>query len=77
MSDGPARGHTPRVWQERADRVRRDVAALAATGMGVADLYTAAIRRIGEVVRADLTCWFEPILNHHRQRRTGLNDGQT
>jgi DNA-binding CsgD family transcriptional regulator len=58
MSDGPARGHTSRVWQERADRVRRDVAALAATGMGVADLYTAAIRRIGEVVRADLTCWF-------------------
>jgi DNA-binding CsgD family transcriptional regulator len=45
------------VWQERADRVRRDVAALAATGMGVADLYAAAIRRIGEVVRVDLTCW--------------------
>jgi DNA-binding CsgD family transcriptional regulator len=58
MSGGRERGHTPRVWQERADRVRRDVAALAATGMGVADLYAAAIRRIGDEVRADVTCWF-------------------
>ena len=46
------------MWQERADRLRRDVAALAATEVGVADLYAAAIRGIGEVVRADLTCWF-------------------
>jgi DNA-binding CsgD family transcriptional regulator len=58
MSGGPAQEHTAGVWQERADRVQRDVAALAATGMGVADLYAAAMRRIGEVVSADLTCWF-------------------
>jgi hypothetical protein len=45
------------VWEERADRARRDTAALAADGLGVSDLHTAAIRLIDRTVGTDLTCW--------------------
>jgi hypothetical protein len=45
------------VWEERAYRARRDIAALAASGLGVSDLHTAAIRLIDGMVGADLTCW--------------------
>ncbi|MGY1738194.1 hypothetical protein [Geodermatophilus sp. SYSU D00684] len=45
------------MWRERADRVRREIAALAAAGLGVGDLEATGIRRIGAVVGADLTCW--------------------
>ena len=31
------------VWEERADRARRDIAALAASGLGVSELHAAAI----------------------------------
>lgn len=45
------------MWEDRAHRARRDIAALAATGLGVSELYEAAIRRVDREVRADLTCW--------------------
>jgi DNA-binding CsgD family transcriptional regulator len=45
------------VWEERAYRARRDIAALAASGLGVSDLHAAAIRLIDDKVGTDLTCW--------------------
>jgi DNA-binding CsgD family transcriptional regulator len=45
------------VWQQRAHRARRDIAALAATGLGVSELHAAAIRVVGGVVGTELTCW--------------------
>jgi DNA-binding CsgD family transcriptional regulator len=45
------------VWEERANRARRDIAALAAAGLGVSELHTAAIRLIDATVRTDMTCW--------------------
>jgi DNA-binding CsgD family transcriptional regulator len=45
------------VWEERAYRARRDIAALAASGLGVSDLHAAAIRLIEDKVGTDLTCW--------------------
>ena len=45
------------MWDERAYRARRDIAALAASGLGVSDLHTAAIRLIKDTVGTDLACW--------------------
>jgi DNA-binding CsgD family transcriptional regulator len=45
------------MWEERAHRTRRDIAALAAAGVGVNELYAEAIRVVGGAVGADLTCW--------------------
>lgn len=45
------------MWEERTDRVRRDVVALAATGAGVAELHAAAAALVQRVVPADLACW--------------------
>jgi DNA-binding CsgD family transcriptional regulator len=45
------------VWEERAYRTRRDIAALAASGLGVSELHAAAIRLIDANVSTDLTCW--------------------
>jgi DNA-binding CsgD family transcriptional regulator len=45
------------VWEERTYRARRDIAALAAAGLGVSDLHAAAIRLIDDRVGTDLTCW--------------------
>ena len=45
------------MWEERAHRTRRDIAALAAAGVGVAELYAEAIRVVGAAVGTDLTCW--------------------
>jgi DNA-binding CsgD family transcriptional regulator len=45
------------MWEERAHRARRDIAALAASGLGIGDLYEAAIRRVDRDVRTELTCW--------------------
>ena len=48
---------TESVWEERAYRARRDVAALAADGLGVSELHAQAIRVIGSQIKAELTCW--------------------
>jgi hypothetical protein len=45
------------VWEERAYRARRDIAALAASGLGVSDLHSEAIRLIDDKIGTDLTCW--------------------
>ncbi|MFF1614023.1 hypothetical protein ACFVYA_40185 [Amycolatopsis sp. NPDC058278] len=37
--------------------MRRDVAALATAGLGVAELHAAAIELVDRVVPAELTCW--------------------
>jgi DNA-binding CsgD family transcriptional regulator len=45
------------MWEERAHHARRDIAALAASGLGLNALHTEAIRRIDKDVRTELTCW--------------------
>jgi DNA-binding CsgD family transcriptional regulator len=45
------------MWEERAYRARRDIAALAASGLGVAELHAAAIDVVARQVSTDLTCW--------------------
>jgi DNA-binding CsgD family transcriptional regulator len=44
------------VWEERGHRARRDIAALAASGLGVSDLHTEAIRLIAGTVGTELMC---------------------
>ena len=45
------------MWEERAYRACRDIAALAASGLGVSELHTEAIRMIEDKIGTDLTCW--------------------
>lgn len=45
------------MWEERAYRARRDIAALAAEGLGVSNLHAAAIDLVEAKVGTDLTCW--------------------
>jgi DNA-binding CsgD family transcriptional regulator len=45
------------VWEERAYRARREITALAASGLGVSDLHATAIELMGHDVKAELTCW--------------------
>jgi DNA-binding CsgD family transcriptional regulator len=45
------------MWEERARRTRREVASLAASGLGVRALYPRAIEAVQAVVPTDLTCW--------------------
>jgi DNA-binding CsgD family transcriptional regulator len=41
----------------RAHRARREIAALAATGLGVSELHSAAIGVIDNQVKTELACW--------------------
>lgn len=45
------------MWEERASRARREITALAASGLGVSELHAAAIRVVEQRVGAELTCW--------------------
>ncbi|MEU4443365.1 LuxR C-terminal-related transcriptional regulator [Actinosynnema sp. NPDC050801] len=45
------------MWEGRAIGARREVAALATAGLGVAELHRAAIDVVERVVPTDLTCW--------------------
>ncbi|MDX3004681.1 LuxR C-terminal-related transcriptional regulator [Kribbella solani] len=45
------------MWEGRARAARRDIAALATSGLGVADLHAAAIEVVERVVGSELTCW--------------------
>ncbi|MER5264549.1 helix-turn-helix transcriptional regulator [Actinosynnema sp. NPDC002837] len=45
------------MWEGRAVGARREIAALAAAGLGVAELHRAAIDVVERVVPTDLTCW--------------------
>ena len=45
------------MWEERAERARRDIAAMAAGGMDLADLYTAALSVVQRAVPFEQGCW--------------------
>jgi DNA-binding CsgD family transcriptional regulator len=45
------------MWEGRALGARREIAALATAGLGVAELHSAAISVVEQVVPAELTCW--------------------
>ncbi|PRX48369.1 DNA-binding CsgD family transcriptional regulator [Prauserella shujinwangii] len=45
------------MWEGRALGARRDIAALAKAGLGIAELHAAAIDLVDRVVPADLSCW--------------------
>ncbi|WP_033293596.1 helix-turn-helix transcriptional regulator [Amycolatopsis jejuensis] len=45
------------MWEGRAQTVRRELAALAAAGYGVAELHEAAIELVERIVPTELTCW--------------------
>ncbi|MFZ1115505.1 MAG: helix-turn-helix transcriptional regulator [Propionibacteriaceae bacterium] len=45
------------MWDERAHRARREIVALAASGLGVSDLHTAAMGLIKDTVSTDVACW--------------------
>jgi DNA-binding CsgD family transcriptional regulator len=45
------------MWEGRAHSARRDIAALAKAGLGVAELHAAAIDLVDRVVPTELTCW--------------------
>lgn len=45
------------MWEERAHHARRDIAALAASGLDLNTLHAEGIRRIGRDVGTELTCW--------------------
>ncbi|MFF1254758.1 helix-turn-helix transcriptional regulator [Pseudarthrobacter sp. NPDC058329] len=45
------------MWEERAERARRDIAALAASGVSLADLHTAALAVVQQQVPFEQGCW--------------------
>ena len=45
------------MWEERADHARREITALASSGLGLSELHAEAIRVIGRDVSTELTCW--------------------
>ncbi|WP_326837054.1 LuxR C-terminal-related transcriptional regulator [Amycolatopsis rhabdoformis] len=45
------------MWDGLARGVRRDIAALAVAGLGVAELHEAALELVDRVVPTDLACW--------------------
>ena len=45
------------MWEDRALRARRDIATLAASGLGVSELHAATIRVISHQVGTELACW--------------------
>ncbi len=45
------------MWEERTERVRRDIAALATSGLDVADLHTSAMAVVQQVVPFEQACW--------------------
>ncbi|MFP5311662.1 MAG: LuxR family transcriptional regulator, partial [Actinomycetes bacterium] len=45
------------MWEERAERARRDIAAMAAAGVDLADLYISALAVVQKTVPFDQGCW--------------------
>ncbi len=45
------------MWEDRADRARREITALAAAGAGVGELHAAAIALVERSVPTELSCW--------------------
>ncbi|WP_152361618.1 helix-turn-helix transcriptional regulator [Microlunatus speluncae] len=45
------------MWEDRADRARREITALAVDGAGVGELHAAAIALVERSVPTELSCW--------------------
>jgi len=45
------------MWEERAERVRREIAVLAASGVELADVYRAALALVRQSVPFEQACW--------------------
>lgn len=45
------------MWEERAERARREIAALATGGLDVADLYASAMVVVRQTVPFEQACW--------------------
>ena len=45
------------MWEERAERARREVAALATSGLDIADLYASAMEVVRRTVPFEQACW--------------------
>lgn len=45
------------MWEERAERARREIAALATGGLDVADLYASAMAVVRQTVPFEQACW--------------------
>ncbi|MDE8669909.1 LuxR C-terminal-related transcriptional regulator [Pseudarthrobacter sp. H3Y2-7] len=45
------------MWEERAERARREIAALAAAGTGLGELYAAALGLVQQQVPFEQGCW--------------------
>ncbi|UDG99475.1 LuxR C-terminal-related transcriptional regulator [Rhodococcus opacus] len=45
------------MLEVRAEKLRREVLAVAGSGAGVTQLHERALELVGETVRSDLTCW--------------------
>ena len=65
------------MWEDRAERASRDIAALAATGLTVSELHAAAIAVVDRQVGTELTCWatVDPdtlVISTMTSRQTGI-----
>src|SRR4051812_21919117 len=49
--------NTGSMWRDRADAARRDIAALAMDGLGVADLHVAVLGIVHRTVPFQQACW--------------------
>ena len=45
------------MWEERAERARREIAALATSGLDIAELYASAMAVVRQVVPFEQACW--------------------
>jgi len=45
------------MWEERAERARREIAALATSGLDIADLYAMAMAVVQQTVPFEQACW--------------------
>lgn len=45
------------MWEERASRLRREITQLAAAGLGVSELHSAAIKLVERTISTEITCW--------------------
>lgn len=45
------------MWEERAERARREIAAMATSGQTLADLYTEALAVVQQTVPFEQACW--------------------
>ena len=45
------------MWEERAERARREIAALATSGLDIADLYAMAMTVVRQTVPFEQACW--------------------